>query len=389
MYVINTEPVTTATYSEAILDFNGTVTSGGKVVIDIEGYAFEYLSMVGDTELEVSEAFASMIAKHPWYTTTVNAGVVTIKGRQIGGFYNAIVITDKSTDTGVTVVITQFAGGTDATMEPLQTTLDNAIAIDSGFYAIALDRMYRTDIAQMTSGADWAEAHERIFLASTADKDVLDPAIDTDMASVFMDAGYNRTLVTYNFNPIEFVEVGAFAILATTSFTGINTVKTLKFKNIALATAENITGGELSVIQSKNCNVLVKTSGIRTFVDGITPGGDWLDVYHGADALAEQIRVNVFGALSRTSTKIPYTEKGMDKLKYEVERALLQYEANGFIAPALDQGGDLLPAYEIWSGRVIDASPVDKSNRVSPSISFKARVAGAVHSVQINGTLVL
>jgi hypothetical protein len=248
--------------------------------------------------------------------------------------------------------------------------------------------MYRTDITQMTAGADWAEAHERIFLASTADKDVLDPAIDTDMASVFMDAGYNRTLLTYNFNPIEFVEVGAFAILATTSFRGTNTVKTLKFKNIALATAENLTGGELSIISSKNCNVLVKTAGIRTFVDGITPGGDWIDIYHGADALAEQIRVNVFGALSRTSTKIPYTEKGMDQLKYEVEKALLQFEENGFIAPAMD-GDDLLPAYEIWSGRVIDAPDTDKAKRVSPNISFRARLAGAVHEVTVNGVITL
>jgi hypothetical protein len=241
----------------------------------------------------------------------------------------------------------------------------------------------------MTDAADWTEANDRLFFAQTNDEGVLDPAEDTDLASVFKDHGYERTFLIYTSAPLQYPEIGAFAVLATTSFRGTATLKTLKFKDIRLASVEAITSAQLGAIQDKNCNVFLETAGIRMIYDGITPGGEWIDVIHGADALAEQIRVNVFGALSRTSTKIPYTEKGMDALKYEVEQALMQFTDNGFLAPAVDDEGSYIPAYVITSKPVADAPLADKTARIAPDIEFTARLASAIHAITINGKLIL
>ena len=125
------------------------------------------------------------------------------------------------------------------------------------------------------------------------------------------------------------------------------------------------------------------------FDSGITPGGEWIDVMHGADALAEEIRVRVFGRLTSTATKIPYNERGMSILKGEVRQALSQYVTNGFLTAAVDEEGNNLDAFEVWNQPVINASQADKQARIAPDIQFRARLAGAVHSVLVSGSLYL
>ena len=119
-----------------------------------------------------------------------------------------------------------------------------------------------------------------------------------------------------------------------------------------------------------------------------TPSVIFVDDIHSTDALAEDIRVAVFGLLARVSTKIPYTEPGMAQIKAEVAASLERFVSNGFLAPSVDEDGNLLPAYTITSGAVANASAVDRANRVAPPVQFTARLAGAVHSVEIIGTLI-
>ena len=132
-----------------------------------------------------------------------------------------------------------------------------------------------------------------------------------------------------------------------------------------------------------------ETASIRMFDDGKTAGGSWVDDIAGMDALAEEIRVAVFGLLSRTKTKIPYNEKGMSVLESEVEKALSQFEGNGFLTGRVDEEGDYLPAYTISHTPVILASAANKAARIAPDIEFTARIAGAVHEILVSGTLVL
>ena len=201
--------------------------------------------------------------------------------------------------------------------------------------------------------------------------------------------GFDRTVTFYSSVAGEYVDAGAFAILATTSYRGTDTLKTLKFKNIAGITSENIDAGGLASIKDKNGNVLYETASIRMVDDGRTSAGSWIDEVVGADALAEEIRVRVFGLLSRVSSKVPYNEKGMGLIEAEVEGALVQYVTNGYLSTAVSVDGDLLPAYTISHTPVILASVPDKSARIAPDVEFTARLAGAIHEITIAGILTL
>lgn len=273
--------------------------------------------------------------------------------------------------------------------DPVADTLDAAVAIDPDFYALALEKSYRDVEADILAASAWVEANERLHFNTSNDDDILNVGVSSDIASQLQTLGYNRTYTQYSSVVDQYPAIAAFAILATTSFRGTDTLKTLKFKDLTGITSESIDGTQLNAIKGKNCNVLYTTASIRMVDSGIMASGSWIDEIHGTDALAEQIRVNVFGALARTSTKIPYTERGMSQLKYQVESALEQYVRNGFLATAVDDDGDFLEAYTVTSGLVADAPTADKSARIAPDIEFTARLAGAVHSVLINGTLTL
>jgi hypothetical protein len=319
-----------------------------------------------------------------------DAANLEIRAIHTGTQGNTYRMEDHTSDTGLgQAVITQLQGGVDADMPPIQDTLDEARAFSGDWYALALDRMYRSDDNQMIDAAQWAEANKRLFFAQTNGIDVLDPTSTTDIASQFKALGLERTMLVWSGGLANYPEIGAFGTLATTSFRGKDTLKTLDKKNIRASRAEDISSDQLYTIKQKRANVIYLVGGLKIFDNGITPAGEWIDVIHGADALAEEIRVRVFGRLTSTTTKVPYTERGMSLLKGEVEGALIQYTTNGFLAGEVTEDGDAIPAYEIWSQPISQVSQIDKQARIAPDIQFRARLAGAIHAVTVNGALYL
>ncbi len=347
-------------------------------------------AVAGSTAETLAAQLASEISAGTTHTATAALGVLTIVDNIDGTVGDAVILTEDLAIAGITSVIVQPIGGANLILsETVPDALAAAVLINPDFYAVALHGGIRTDLTEMAATADWVEANERLFFACTNDSEVTDSAITTDIASLFQATGYQRTYLHYGTTLDEYPEIGAFALLATTQFRGTNTLKTLKFKEVALATTEELTSSVLATIRDKNCNVIFTTAGIKMIDAGRTCGGGWIDEIHGADALAEEIRVRVFGLLARTSTKIPYTEQGMAQIKAEVTGALSQYERNGYLAAAIDADGTYLDAFTVSSGLVSQASQIDKAARIAPNVEFTGRLAGAIHSVTITGKLTL
>lgn len=281
-----------------------------------------------------------------------------------------------------------YVGQVDGTaLETYVEALDAITAVNPEFYCVTVEASARDTVVDIDAIATWVEANQRVFFNVSNNVNVLDIADTTDIATALKTKGFDRTVTFYSSVVGEYPDTGAFAILSTTSYRGTDTLKTLKFKNIAGITAENIDAGALASIKDKNANVLYETASIRMIDDGRTSAGTWIDEVIGADALAEEIRVRVFGLLSRTSSKVPYNEKGMGLIEGEVEGALVQYVTNGYLSTAVSEDGDLLPAYVISHTPVINASVADKSARIAPDVEFTARLAGAIHEITIAGIL--
>ncbi|RKZ56211.1 MAG: hypothetical protein DRQ44_16940, partial [Gammaproteobacteria bacterium] len=346
-------------------------------------------AIAGTTPAEIASLLSIEINQGTTHTAVPSAGLVTIQDVNPGIAGDTVIYTLTQKPIGITSIVLQPTGGTedqDATAgENLSDALDDMYALDASFYCVIVSQGINDDV-EADNVATWVGANDRMFIAQTDD-----PACElvTDITSImyrFQQSGYGTSAVIYSNDPDKYICASAFAMLATTSFRGTNTVKTLKFKDMPGVKVENLSPNALQVILDKRGNTFYETAGIRMLDSGQTSGNGWLDEIHGAAALSETIKVAVFSLLARTSTKIPYTEPGMSQIEAQVEQALAQFVTNGYLTSRVDTNGDILPAYEIWHTPVIDAPTNDKANRIAPDVQFQARLAGSVHAVTINGT---
>lgn len=341
------------------------------------------VNIVRETRAVTQKGFGSLLFIIPVDTVETRAKLYT----SLTGLSADYASTDEAYKAGLVYFAQQpspsdFIVGEVVSVNPLVDEIDLIVEQYPDFYAIALEKSYRLNVADIIATASWAEATERVFFNT-------DNNIDLDTALALQTQGFSRTFTIYSSVTAEYPEVAVFAIYATTSYRGTNTLKTIKFKDLKTISVEDIDAGKLLDIKTANANVIYTTAGIRMVDDGQMADGSWSDEVIGADALAEQIRVNVFGLFARTSTKIPYNEKGVAQIETEVEQALNQFVTNGYLTQSIDDEGNIVPAYTISHTPVRLVPTNDKANRIAPDIEFEARLAGAIHTVLVAGRLVL
>ena len=103
--------------------------------------------------------------------------------------------------------------------------------------------------------------------------------------------------------------------------------------------------------------------------------------------MQEEITVNVFNALVN-SDKIPYTDEGIAIIEAQIRQALELGTRRGGIAPIeYDEDGNENYGYTISVPLSSSISANQKATRVLQDVSFTARLAGAIHVVEITGSL--
>ncbi len=285
--------------------------------------------------------------------------------------------------TGVGVGITQdgFVAEPDP-VDALQPILDKS----SDWYGFALDNIYSATQIQAVAAA--IEPLVNIMCYATQDVTVLDANSTTDIASLLKAADYRRTFGMYDPNPASYPHCSAFGRLFTTDFGGIDTTITLKFKQLPGITPVALTTAQKSVTADKNINVYTTIGNTEMLAEGVMASGTFTDEVQGVDWLTSAIETNVFGYLATRTTKVPLTDKGGAALEQQVIRALDEGITNGLLAPGETIDGVFLAnGYAVTVQPVAEIPQTDIDNRVGPTITFVALLAGAVHFVQINGTL--
>lgn len=278
--------------------------------------------------------------------------------------------------------------GIDDAHTDIAAELDAIVAISDDWYGLVLADDQKTD-QNILDAAAWIEAREKMFFIdynSPGDTVVGDTA---SVAYQLFAANYNRTSYIWRntADASDGFDASAAARYFTVSFSGTNTTITGKFKSLPGCTAQEISATQLAGLQEKNANVLIMQRGTPVYIDGRQSSGEWSDIIHGMDALSEQIRVNVFNLMTNTN-KIPYTDQGVGLIITEVNNALDQFTRNGYLASILDDQNNVQPAYTPATAIPVAQVPVnDRAQRVSPDISWTARIGNAVHYVEIQGLL--
>jgi hypothetical protein len=223
------------------------------------------------------------------------------------------------------------------------------------------------------------EAMRKVFLANTSDSEILDQAVDTDLASDLKAAAYARTGLL--FSATELQPYSAHAWLGKVLPTDPGRT-TWAYHTLSGVTVDGFTSAQITQLKAKRCNWYSVLGGINVTQEGISPAGEYLDTVHFVDWLYARMQERVFGTIQAASArgeKVPYTDDGVDTIRNDVTAQLDEGIKVGGLAKD--------PAPEVSAPKVADVDASVRATRLLPDITFSAWLAGAIHRVQITGTL--
>ena len=265
-----------------------------------------------------------------------------------------------------------------ASTESVADALSAARQENDIFYGVG---MTSRDLEEQLEAAAWVEANEK--MGAFGDGDVL----NRPLAQALRDRNYFRS----------FAMVSAGASVANGEYPELAWMSRKFREQPGGQTWANATLGGIShdnlppsvaiAIHNINGNTFEPFRNVSITQNGKVGGGEWIDIIRFRDWLLEQIRVNVFQAF--INNHIPYTDPGIAVIHARLLQSLMRGRDVGGIAPEeVDPLTDrLVPSFTTTIPSSQTVSINDKANRVLKGLKFTARLAGAIHAVEIDGTL--
>lgn len=270
--------------------------------------------------------------------------------------------------------------------ESIADTMEAVTADDGNFYGIGLASREEKDILAM---AEWAEANEKLFATATAKDGAYQSDVDTDLGSKLKAKNFYRTYWFYHALENEFPELA----LMSRCFTSYPGGETWALKKLAAITTDNLSATKLKAIcgdknnSGKNGNAFVPFRNISCTQGGMVAAGEWIDVIRFRDWLKEEISVNVFNLLINRD-KVPYTDEGIAQVEARIRDALVLGQRRGGVAPTeYDEEGRENLGFTVTVPLASSVSANTKAKRKLTDVFFTARLTGAIHFVEIKGSL--
>lgn len=241
--------------------------------------------------------------------------------------------------------------------------------------------------------AELIEADQKhIYGITTQDTGTLDSTVTDDLASALKALGYKYTTIQYS-SENAYAVASLFGRALSVNFNGNATTITLMYKQEPGIVAETLSTSQANTLQAKRCNVFVNYNNSTAIVQyGAMCGPAFFDEIHGLAWLRNRIQTDVYNLLYTSLTKIPQTDAGNHIIETTIESGLIQAVNNGLVAPGqwnsggfgtLSQGDFLPKGYYIFSPSINAQSQSDREARKSVPFQIAAKLAGAIHSVDI------
>lgn len=330
--------------------------------VTINGTDFAYTSDDTATVAEITAGLETLInAGSEPVTATDNSTDIDLVA-DVAGTYHQIKL---ACDAG-----TRKWERDDETTDPgYATDLAAIVAEDDDWYGLAIEAH---DAAAITAVAAWAETNRKLFVPTTGDTDCLGSG-STDIMSTEQALSHVYTAIFYSDDPSQYA--GAAAIGATFPFDPGS--QTWAYKTLSGVSAVSMTSTEKSNVEGKNGNHYTEVGGINVTYPGKTAGGEWIDVTRFVDWLRATMQADLYQQLV-DSRKVPYTADGIAVIEAAIRSALLLGVARGGLAAG---------TIGVEVPDIADVSAADKAARVLNDVRFFGTLSGAIHTLNIAGSV--
>lgn len=335
---------------------------------------FSFTAGGSDTATTIGAGLASAINANTDVplTAAASAGVLTLTNDVAGTGY------------GVSVTGNLTLANA-ASTETIADSLAAVGAFPANWYGLVLTSRTEADVK---GAAAWAEANKKLFGTASSSTAILNAASTTDIASFLQQNNYFRTFGFYHSQAAtQYIEA---AIMANrfTFYPGAETWANVRLAGI---TYDDLAEGDSIAARAKNFSTFEPFRNFSVTQGGKVSAGEWIDVIRFRDALEDQIKVSVTSAMINATAgrgKLPYTDEGIQVVGNGIRGPLNLNIQRGGIAPEeMDGDGNVIPSYTISLPLNANVPVNDKANRILRDVKFTARLAGAIHVVEIKGTL--
>ena len=247
-------------------------------------------------------------------------------------------------------------------------------AEDDDFYALLLDSNSSAEILALAAIVE-AASTKKLLVAQSADTGCLDADSITDVMYSASDADYFRTAIIYH--PTIGLSFAAAAWVGNALAYGPGTVN-WKFRELSGIAGYSLTSADRSAILAKRGNLIETVAGRSITCDGKVSGNEWIDVIHSLDWHHARVGERLFGVfVAAASAKIPFTDKGIDRLHTELRAQMTEAERVGLFAAG----------WTTSAPRASSLTSAQRASRTLPSVTFAATLAGAINAVNVTGTV--
>lgn len=323
----------------------------------------------GGTAADIATGLQNAIANDASseVTATIADGVITLTGN--------------SGDSFMVQVSSMLSMQNGTITEDVPTMMAAIVAYDNDWYGWAFTSRIQADIL---AAAAWTESVRKIFGTSTAEAGSYNPDVTSDTGYKLYNDNYYRTFWFYHEKAAtDFPECAVFA----RCFAVLPGGETWALKKLAGVTTDGLTETQYNAITRKNGNTFERFRNISLTQNGKVAAGEWIDVIRFRDWLQEEITVNVVNLLINRD-KVPYTDDGIAMIEARIRQSLELGQRRGGIAPTeYDEDGNENLGFTIEVPLSSQISANQKASRVLTDVKFTARLAGAIHVVEIYGSL--
>lgn len=268
--------------------------------------------------------------------------------------------------------ITSSANVTLAHVTPTETwveALDAVTNVNDTWYALVAETHVQADVEALAAAI---QSRRKIYGTSTQDATVPTSGT-TDIASVLDAQNYGRTFVVYLPTADTQYPEAAWIGSQLAYTPGSND---WDFKRGTGVTVSGLTDSQRAFLRGKNCNMFTTVAGVDIFQDGNMADGRPIDEQIIVDWTYARLQESIFFRLIN-SLKIPMTQAGLVIVENEIRSVLAQGEANG----AFDRG------WTVQTPNVLDIPANLRAQRTAGTFVFRARLAGSIRRIVIEGFL--
>ncbi len=214
-----------------------------------------------------------------------------------------------------------------------------------------------------------AIADKRFLAGIDIDDGILDIAAHLNNSS-----GARRLFTIYKEEPTEYPAAAWMGRMLTQAPGSTSWA----FKDLAGIKKSKLSTDKMSKLKEAGINRHIDINKVGVTMDGKVMSKEYIDVVHGIDWLHVRIQERLFRLLM-INEKIPYTLKGIDLIRSEIMAQLKDAVYRGLLAPD--------PEPQVSTPLIEDIDPAIRRQRKLPDVCFSGRLAGAIHEIEIRGTV--